>query len=79
MIDALLFVFPDTAIKYVAKAIYGGIHVFFGGVSVDFYAVDAHCRFRLMSEFFYGQNTMHIRYQVKMPLNFLHFTFNVVP
>lgn len=79
MIDEFLFVFSYAAIKYVAKAIYGGIHVFFGGVSVNLHAVDTHCCFRLMSQFFYGQNTMHIRNQVEMPLNFLHFTFNVVP
>ncbi len=77
MITELLFVFSYSAFKFVYEAVDGGIHIFFGVISVNRTTVYIYSCFRLVAQFLDRKDTIHIRYKVKVAFNFFDLRLNV--
>lgn len=77
MIDEFLFVFSNSSVEFVGEAIDSGVHIGFGRICINCTTVHIDRGFRLMPQFFDGQYTADVGYEVKVTLDFLNFRLNI--
>src|ERR1044072_2376583 len=62
----LFLVLEHAAVELVGQQVYGGVHVFLGGVGMDGIAAHMQGGFGLLSEFLDGEDAMHVDDVVEM-------------
>src|SRR5262245_12897298 len=73
----LFLVLEHAAVGLVGQQVYGGVHVFLGGVGMDGIAAHMQGGFVLLSEFLNGKDAMHVDDVVEMTRNPLEFLLHV--
>src|SRR4051812_15997934 len=76
-IGLLLLVLGHAAVELVCQQIYGGVHVFLGGVGMDGIAAHMQCGFGLLSELLNREYAMHVDNVVEMARNALELPLHV--
>src|SRR5690348_11009903 len=65
----LFLVLEDAAVELVGQQVYGGVHVFLGGVGMDGVAAHMQGGFGLLSEFLDREHAVHVDDVVEMARN----------
>ena len=71
VIQELFLVLAYAPLDLVDEGVYRGVHILVDGFGIYLLAVDLHRGFGFVAQFLDGQNTMDIRYQVKVPADSL--------
>src|SRR5262249_18767901 len=77
VIGLALLVLDHAAIELVGQQVYGGVHVFLGGIGMDGITANVQRGFGLLSELLNRENTMHVDYVVEMTRNPFELLFHV--
>lgn len=78
MIDEFFLVFPYSSFELIYQSVDRGVHVFFRVFAMDRTAIYFCGCFSLMAKFFYGQDTLDVRHEVKVSCDFFNFRFDIV-
>jgi hypothetical protein len=79
MVNEFFLVLPHTPLKFVSKTVNGSVHIFFRVVGIDRTAININPGFCLVTQFLDRQDTVYIRHEIEMTLDFLDLGFDVSP